>query len=131
MTENQKKVLRVLVVEDEISMLRILSDNLANEGLEVYEAKDGERGLWLALLEHPDLILLDILMPKKDSMRMLKELRKDDWGKRVPVIILTNLNDNGKIAESMGNGVYDYLIKSDCRLEEIVDRVKAKLFREI
>ena len=118
---------KVLVIEDEPAMARVLSDELAREGFWVFEAKNGEEGLWVALLERPDLILLDILMPRKDGLRMLKELRRDDWGREVPVIILTNLNDGEKIAEALRNGAYDFFVKSDCKLENVISRVKQRL----
>jgi DNA-binding response OmpR family regulator len=84
-------------------------------------------GLRIALKEHPDLILLDILMPEKDGMGMLKDLRRDDWGKNVPVIVLSNLNDPPRVAEALRNGVYDFLVKSECNLAKVLNKVKTRL----
>ncbi len=80
-----------------------------------------------ALKKHPDLIILDLIMPKTDGLSMLKELRGDDWGKEVPVIILTNLSDAENVAKAMEKGVYDFLVKSDWKLEDLIKRVKDKL----
>jgi len=121
------KVKKVLIVEDEPSVSRILIDELVREGFWVFEARNGEEGLGIALIEHPDLILLDILMPKKDGLRMLNELRKDSWGKNVPVIILSNLSDPPRVSEALKNGVCDFLVKSECRLESVLDKIKSKL----
>lgn len=117
----------ILIVEDEALILRSLKDRFIKEGFTVFDASDGEKGLELALQNHPDIILLDIIMPKMDGISMLKELRKDEWGKDVKIIILTNLNYSEKVAEAMKNGVYDFLIKTDWKLEDVVKQVRDKL----
>ncbi|OGI26051.1 MAG: hypothetical protein A3J76_05605 [Candidatus Moranbacteria bacterium RBG_13_45_13] len=122
--ENKKTI---LIVEDEISMLNALRDKFTREGFEVLEAKNGEEGLEIALRDHPDLILLDIVMPKMDGMTMLKRIRADAWGKDVKVIILTNLSDNEKTAAALAQGSYDYLVKSDWKIEDVVAKVKERL----
>ena len=120
---------KILIVEDEESMLNAISAYLETQEFVTLIAKDGEEGLVIALKEHPDLILLDILMPKMDGMIMLQKLRKDEWGKGAPVIILTNVNPN---ANSVTNSVLQnepayYLVKSDVKLEGIVDKVREVL----
>ncbi len=97
------------------------------DGFGVFQAKNGQEGLEIAFKEHPDIILLDIIMPKMNGVKMLKELRKDTWGSKVQVIVLTVLNDREKIAEMLESGAYDYLIKSDWKLEDVVNKVKEKL----
>lgn len=118
---------KILIVEDEPGLLNALVDKFTHEGFVVLSAKDGQEGLEVALPEHPDLILLDIIMPVMDGMTMLRDLRKDPWGKNVPVILLTNLSEAEKVAESLSQGVYYYLVKSDWKLEDIVKKVKEKL----
>src|SRR5258708_6807474 len=88
--EEGKKI--VLIVEDEVPMLQVLKEKLQGSGYTTFQAKDGQEGLELSLTHHPDIILLDILMPKMDGMTMLTKLREDSWGKTVPVIILTNVS---------------------------------------
>lgn len=122
----------ILVVEDEISILTALRDKFSLEGFTILEAKNGEEGLDAAFTNHPDLILLDIIMPVMDGVMMLKELRAgNEWGKNVPVIILTNLNDAKKVSEVVAHGAYEYLVKSDLKIEDIVKKVKEKLGIEV
>lgn len=120
---NEKK--SILIIEDELPMLRALSDKFSREGFEIFEAKDGKEGLETALIKRPSLIILDIFMPVMDGKVMLGKLREDEWGKTVPVIILTNLNPDDKtLDELMKNGPSSYFIKSKWKLEELVDKVK-------
>lgn len=125
MTISQEK--KVLIVEDDASLCQALFDKFTREGFQSLKANDGESGLAVALEKHPDIILLDIIMPKVDGLTMLKDLRQDEWGKMVPVIILTNLNDAENVSQAMENGVYEFLVKSDWKLDELVERVKNKL----
>ena len=118
---------KILIIEDEPLLLGALAKKLSGENFKVFEAQDGEAGLATALGEHPDLILLDIILPLMDGMTLLKKLREDDWGKTAGVILLTNLSDGEKIKESMERDAYDYLVKSDWKLEDIVKKVKEKL----
>lgn len=118
---------KLLIVEDETALLRALNNKFTKEGFDVIDAKNGEEGLEKALKNEPDLILLDIIMPIMDGLSMLKELRKTTWGKQAKVLILTNLSEAHKVEEAMNSGVYDFLIKSDWSLEQLVEKVKAKL----
>jgi two-component system alkaline phosphatase synthesis response regulator PhoP len=118
---------KILVVEDEQILLKDLADKFTKEGFEVFTAGDGQEGLNIAFKNHPDLILLDIVMPIMDGMTMLYQLRKDLWGKSAQVILLTNLTDSGKIADSFLENVHDYLVKSDWTLDEIATKVKSRL----
>jgi DNA-binding response OmpR family regulator len=130
MIKLNKKVL-ILVVEDEEILARTLEEKLISEGFDVLKAVDGGEGLQIALTEHPDLILLDLLMPKVDGLTMLKKLREDPWGSKAVVMILTNVSDPAKVAEGMnlgGNdGTYEYLVKTNWSLEDVVSRIKQKL----
>ena len=118
---------KILIVEDEQSLIRALNEKLEQEGFEVIDALNGEEGLEKALHEHPDLILLDIVMPRMDGITMLKELRKDEWGKNVPVLLLTNLTDAAKTAEAVENKVVGYLVKTDWKIEDVVDKIRETL----
>ena len=122
-----KQLKTILIVEDEQDIRKAIADRFAYEGFWVFEAEDGVQGLKVALKERPDLILLDIMMPKMDGMVMLKKLRANKLGKDVPVVILTNLDKIEEMAEALEGEVYDYLLKSDWNLEDIVKRVKDKL----
>lgn len=117
----------ILVIEDERSLNRALKSKLTHEGFDVLTAKNGEDGINVALDAKPDLILLDIVMPVMDGMTMLNELRQDTWGKDVPVIMLTNLNSRDQVASALELDTYDYFVKADCKLEEVVAKVKERL----
>lgn len=110
-------------------MQKAISEAFIGQSITTLTANDGEEGLEIALEKHPDLILLDILMPKMDGMIMLQKLRKDEWGKKVPTIILTNVNPNSSsvINSVLQNEPAYYLVKSDVKLEGIVDKVKEVL----
>ena len=117
----------ILIVEDEKSLREVLSSKLVLEGYTVHAAANGQEGLNLALEKHPNLVLLDIVMPVMDGMEMLQELRKDEWGANVPVILLTNLNDSDKEFESMEKGAFGYLVKSDWKIDEVTAKIRETL----
>jgi len=120
---------KVLIVEDDGSLLKVLAAGLGDKEFKVLTAKDGEEGLEVGLNEKPDLILLDLLMPKMDGITMLKRLRDgdSDWGKKVKVIILTNLEDQDKLAAAVENRVYDYMIKSNWNISDVLKKVRTEL----
>ncbi|HSX53577.1 MAG TPA: response regulator [Patescibacteria group bacterium] len=118
---------KVLIVEDDASLLDILATKVSAEGFEVLKAHDGEEGLAVALREYPDLILLDLLLPKLSGLDMLTELRKDEKGKQIPVFVLTNLSENSNIYKSIALDSSAYFIKSNSSLELIATEVKNKL----
>jgi two-component system phosphate regulon response regulator PhoB len=120
----------ILLVEDEKILVNTLREKLSSEGFKVITATDGDQALSLAIEEHPDLILLDLLLPKVDGLTMLKKLRQDPWGKHAKVIILTNVSNSAKIADSMEIGLdntFEYLVKTGWSLDNIVSRIKDKL----
>lgn len=122
--------MKILIVEDEEIMRKALAEALTGAGFEVVQAGDGEEGLQKALAEHPDMMLVDIMMPKMDGITMLKEIHKDEWGAHVKVMLLTNVSDVAKIAEAMESGMgesYDYLVKTDWKLQDVIARVKSRL----
>jgi DNA-binding response OmpR family regulator len=122
----------VLIVEDENHLRQALVDKFSREGFSILEAHNGEEGLKIANSSHPDIILLDIIMPRMDGLTMLKTLRQSsEWGEGVPVIILTNLAEDEKINEAVTiNEPSYYLIKSDWKLEDVVQKVKDRLSNE-
>lgn len=123
---NQKTI---LIVEDEAPLRKVLTDVLEEANFSILEAKDGKVGVEQALAKHPDLILLDLLMPVMDGMEALKIIRKDAWGANVPVIILTNLSaTKEEVVKDMVAGRPEYyLIKSDWKLTDLVEKIKKLL----
>ena len=124
MTESRNLI---LLIEDEHALREPMRDKLTLGGFLVLEAKNGEEGLAMALREHPDLILLDILMPVMDGMTMLAKLREDAWGKDAHVLMMTNLSDNEHVGKAMANGAFEYFVKSDWPIAELVKLVGDKL----
>ena len=123
---NDKKAI-VLLIEDERLLSKAIKRKLEKGGFEVLEAFDGGEGLAVALEKHPNLVLLDIVLPVMDGVTLLDRLREDEWGKNVPVIILSNLSDASTIEESKNKGVNSYLVKTDWKLDEVVAKVRETL----
>lgn len=127
MTQKTKSILLVEIVEDDKLLQSILAEQLEKSGFKVITAKDGEKGLELALNDHPDLVLLDIIMPNMDGITMLKKLREDKRGKNIPVVVLSNLSNPETIAEALMGQAFDYMVKAHCEPKDIVNKVKEKL----
>lgn len=125
----QNQNLKILIVEDEVPLLKALSSKFTREGFLALEATDGREALEMALKEHPNVIISDIFMPDMDGMEFVKQLRNDDWGKTAKMMFLTNLNNSEDVAKAMEYGVTDYLVKSDMRLEDIMNKVKEMIER--
>lgn len=118
---------KLVIAEDDALLLRSLKDRFVREGFTVFPAQNGVEAVKLSLEHHPDVILLDIVMPIMDGMTALKRIREDEWGKTASVMILTNLSDSEKVAEAVSQGVYDFLIKIDWKLDELVKKVRSQL----
>ncbi len=117
----------ILIVEDEKDLRDALASAFTYEGFLTLTAEDGEIGLATALREKPDMILLDVVMPKMDGLMVLKNLRKDEWGKEAKVIVMTALDELDKVAAVVEAGVDEYIMKTSITLDGIVKKVKEKL----
>lgn len=126
MSEQSKKI---LVVEDEPDMRQALAESLKHEGFEVIEAANGGEGLEEAIARRPDLIILDILMPKVGGMEMMKKLRQHNaWGRKVPIIMLTNLSADDKIMQGIVEDQPSYyFVKSDWKIPNVIEKVRELL----
>jgi len=119
---------KILIVEDEEAQRKPLRDKFAQKGYFTLEARDGVEGLEAALREHPDIILLDVRMPKMDGMTMLHKLREDAWGKKASVIILTNYDTSDtQLLQITTDLPSYYLIKANSSLEEILEKIEEEL----
>ena len=114
----------ILIVEDEVDIRDAIAEAIRDVGYEVLLAADGKQGLELALREHPDLILLDLVMPVMDGHEMLRLLRDDEWGKAAKVIVLTASFDVSDVAEAHTGEIIDYIIKVHASLDEVVNKVR-------
>jgi len=118
---------KILFVEDEVSLQKAISEVLTQEGFKVLNASDGEEGLKFAKAEDPDLILLDLILPKKDGFEVLKELKADEKMKDIPVIVLTNLEGVGDVEKALSLGAKTYLVKANYELDDVLKLVNEHL----
>jgi two-component system OmpR family response regulator len=127
MNENRadKNGKKVLVIEDEATFRKMFVERLTREGFSILEAADGAEGLRIAMSAKPDAILLDLLMPVMNGIEVLKKLRTDEWGKNVPIIILTNLDlDDPLLREISKNEPSYYLIKKDLEISDVILKLR-------
>lgn len=117
-----KKTL-VLVAEDDEFLQKILKIKIEKEGFEVEIAGDGDAVLTTAKSNPPDIILLDMVMPKKTGFEVLAELKKDENLKNIPVVALSNLGQESDFKKCMDLGAVDYLIKSNIEINDLVKKI--------
>ena len=115
---------KILFIEDESAIHKTFSDALTKEDYEITSALDGEIGLRLAKEKKPDLILLDLVLPKLNGFEVLKALKADEATKAIPVIVLTNLEQMEDIQRVIDLGARTYLVKSNYDLAEVVAMIK-------
>ena len=124
----KSKKQKILIVEDDPAVLDALKWKLGREKFDLITAVNGEEGLAKALAEDPDLLLLDLILPKMDGITMLKKLRSEIAGKNVKALVLTAATydkENVELARALG--VLDYMIKANWKIKDIVERVKEVL----
>ena len=114
----------ILIVEDQPGFRRIYEDVLSDAGYVVLVAEDGEKGWELARARNPNLILLDLGLPKMDGFEVLKRIRADDATKGIPVIIFSVMGDEKDIKKAMEMGANDYTIKGFYTPRQILSKVK-------
>jgi len=118
---------KILVVEDDRSLQGAMVEMLSQEGYEAVSAFDGEEGLAKLSQEKPDLVLLDIILPKKDGFEFLSQVKSDPETKEIPVLILTNLEEVDKVQKAVDLGATTFMIKSDYSMKEVIEKVKETL----
>ncbi|MDX1607818.1 MAG: response regulator [Candidatus Spechtbacterales bacterium] len=115
----------ILLVEDDPLIIRMYQNKLSADGYNVETAFNGEEGLTKIRKQKPDLILLDVMMPRMNGIEVLKNLKENDDTKDIPVIFLTNLGDNEEdIEKAKDMGATDYLVKSEISLSDLSEKVK-------
>ncbi len=117
----------ILFIEDESAIQKTFSEVFSQEGYKVVSAIDGETGLRLAKTINPDLILLDLVLPKMHGFDVLKNLKADEKTKDIPVIILTNLEDVKDVDRALELGATTYLVKAQYSLNDLVEKIKKTL----
>lgn len=118
---------KVLIVEDDALLLVTLTHQFEDAGYEVISANDGEKGVERFVSDKPDAVIMDVMMPRKDGVGMLEEIRKSFPDSRVPFIVLSNANDMEYVARLMDLGAVAYLLKSDRQIDSVVKLVEERL----
>lgn len=114
---------KILFIEDESALQKTFADVISEKGLEIISALDGQSGLRLAKSEKPDLILLDLILPKTNGFDVLKCLKEDLATKEIPVIVLTNLEAMEDIDRALKLGAKSYLVKTNYSLQELAEKI--------
>jgi CheY-like chemotaxis protein len=123
---NTNKLL--LIIEDDNLLAQALETKCTQVGYTIEKAQDGSEGLKTALEKHPNLILLDVLMPKMDGLTMLDKLRQDPWGRNVHVIIMSNLDATNEILSKVADDQPSYyLLKANTTLDQIIEKIQEVL----
>ena len=120
----EDKKIHLLVVEDDEFLVKMYESGLTKEGFQVTTAQDGEAGVKAAHEVKPDLVLLDLILPKMDGFACLETLKANASTKRIPVIILSNLGQDSDIKRVLELGAEDYLIKTDFTVKQVSEKVK-------
>ncbi|MEK7569140.1 MAG: response regulator [Patescibacteria group bacterium] len=126
MDTNKKKV---MIVEDDEHISKVYEIKLAKEGMQTLLARDGEEAVAMIASEKPDLIILDLMLPKKDGFGVLEDIKKVPELAGIPVIVLSNLGQKTDQDRALGMGANEYLVKVDYPIQEVVDKVKGYLTR--
>ncbi|HHD92711.1 MAG TPA: response regulator [Candidatus Portnoybacteria bacterium] len=115
---------KILFIEDEPSLRKSMRKVLEKHHYSFLEANNGESGVQIAEKELPDLILLDLILPKKNGFEALEELKNNSATNKIPVIVLTNLNQSQDIEKALSLGAISYLVKANYSLAEIIEKIK-------
>ncbi len=118
----------ILVIEDEVDLREAMMEALNEAGYQVTGADNGQTGLEVALREHPDMILLDLMMPIMDGQETFRRLREDAWGRDAKVVILTAMDDVNNIGLAHEAKPLDYFIKAHHSLDDLVKQIRLLMF---
>ncbi len=116
--------MKVLIIEDDKFLQAVLEKKLSSEGYKVVQAFDGEEAIQKTIIEKPDLILLDIILPKKSGFLFLEEIKKDPELSKIPIFIISALGQEEDIRKGFELGVIDYFVKAKISLDDLVKKVK-------
>ncbi|MFZ3044153.1 MAG: response regulator [Minisyncoccia bacterium] len=121
--------MKILVVEDEEVLAKVLQEKLQKSGYEVATAADGVEALARVKEFSPDAIILDLLLPKKNGFEVLETLKADQALKTIPVVVVSNLGEDNDIKRALALGAADYYVKSEHPINEIVEKIKNVLLQ--
>jgi len=126
---SHEKKQKILMIEEDRFLRKIYRNKLTQAGFEFQEALNGEEGLNKVIAEKPDLVLLDLILPRKSGFDVLIEMKRNKKTKNIPVIILSNLGQETDIKRGFSFGAKDYLVKFEVSLSEVVERIKECLVK--
>lgn len=118
---------KILIVEDERSLTNVYREKLSSLGYDVEIAADGDAAVAALKSGIPDIIVLDLIIPKKDGFQVLSEIKANSAWKHIPIIVASNLGEEEDIAKAKKMGVSEYFVKSDVSLADLVNRIKRLL----
>ncbi len=120
----------ILLVEDEATVATVLASALEQSGYSVLIAGDGAAGLKMALEQHPDVILADIILPVMSGLEMIREIRKDSWGAKAEIMVLTNVSDNATLEAALSQDALYYIVKGDSSMDDIIAKVRLRILAQ-
>ncbi len=115
---------KILFIENESNLRQTIEEALTQEGCDVLCALDGEEGLETLKKEKPDLVLLDLILPKKDGFEILREIKEIKELKDIPVIVLTDLDGIGDVEKALSLGAATYLVKANCEPKDVLEKIQ-------
>ena len=115
---------KIVILEDDLALAKSLSQALESDGFEIYSAVDGETGLRLVKEKKPDLVILDIILPRKSGFEVMEALSGDGELAKIPVMVLTNLESSQDVNRMMELGAKSFLVKTNYSLDEVLAKVK-------
>lgn len=118
---------KVLIIEDDSLIVKVFSTRLKADGHQVFSAEDGDAGLALAKKELPQVILLDLMMPKVSGLEVLSELKKNPQTAKIPILVYTNLGREKEIEKAKSLGVTAFITKADSTPQQVVEKIEAYL----
>ncbi|OGE82978.1 MAG: hypothetical protein A3B23_03185 [Candidatus Colwellbacteria bacterium RIFCSPLOWO2_01_FULL_48_10] len=122
--------MKIVIVEDEVTLSKALQEKFKRSGLETHVAHDGVEALEMIKKTLPDIIALDVLIPKKNGFKVLEAIKSDPNLKDIPVFILSNLGQDEDIKTALRLGAEDYLVKAQHPINEIVEKFKMRLLKK-
>ncbi|MDO8504664.1 MAG: response regulator [Candidatus Liptonbacteria bacterium] len=119
--------MKILIVEDEPVLSKVLKEKFVKSGFETRVSADGEAAMLDVVAFKPDVIVLDLVMPKKNGFEVLKSIKENQDISMIPVVVVSNLGEDGDIKRALSLGAADYFVKSQHPINEIVEKVKSVL----
>ena len=123
--DNNKK--RIVIIEDDEHVAKIYEVKFAKEGIATFFARDGEEGMAKILTEKPDLVILDLMLPRKDGFAVLEEIKNNPSLSHIPVLVLSNLGGSTDVERTLALGAKEHLIKVNHTLQEVIQKANQYL----